>query len=258
MADPGQLEQVLVNLAINARDAMPDGGTLEIRVAWMEDGAGFGRGISGPVVLMTVTDTGVGMDGATLTHAFDPFFTTKEAGSGTGLGLATVYGIVHQSHGHVWAKSSVGHGTTISVLLPRIEASPEALGIPEQVAIGATGKVWVMVVEDDSAVRGFVASTLERAGYRVISAASPAEAVALAGGPSQTIDVLVTDIVMPEISGPTLARRLLSARPSMRVILMSGYDPSLATGQLDTSFQFLAKPFSRDDLTAALAVALAG
>ena len=258
MADPGQLEQVLVNLAINARDAMTDGGILEIRVACMEDGASFDRGMYGPAVLMTVTDAGVGMDAATLTHAFEPFFTTKEAGSGTGLGLATVYGIVHQSHGHVWARSSVGSGTTISVLLPRIEASPEALGTPERVAIEAAGKASVMVVEDDPAVRGFVASTLERAGYRVLSAASPAEAVALAGGPSQTIDVLVTDIVMPEISGLTLARRLLAARPTMRVILMSGYDPSLAGGQLDSSFQFLAKPFSRDDLTAALGVALAG
>ena len=258
MADPGQLEQVLVNLAINARDAMPDGGTLEIRVARVDDGTGVDRGLSGPTVLLTVTDTGSGMDAATLAHAFEPFFTTKEAGSGTGLGLATVHGIVHQSRGDVWANSSIGRGTTVSVLLPRVEASPEAPGVPEQVVIEAAGRATVMVVEDDSTVRGFVASTLERAGYRVLVAASPAEALALAGGPSQTIDVLVTDIVMPEISGLTLARRLLVARPALRVILMSGYDPSMASGQLDTAFQFLAKPFSRDDLTTALAVALAG
>ena len=257
MADPGQLEQVLVNLAINARDAMPDGGTLEISVARLEDGTVNGRGFQGPAVFLAVTDTGTGMDEATLGHAFEPFFTTKMAGSGTGLGLATVHGIVHQSHGEVWAESSVGHGTRISILLPRVDARPDKPGGVEAVMTEPAGKATVLVVEDESAVRGFVVSTLERAGYRVLVAASPAEAIALTSGLSEPIDLLVTDMVMPDISGLSLAHQLVASRPSLRVILMSGYDPGLVSTPVDGQFQFLAKPFGRDELTAAVAGVLA-
>jgi PAS domain S-box-containing protein len=256
MADPGQLEQVLVNLAINARDALPDGGTLEIGTSGVDAEAALKRGIEGPAVLLTVTDDGAGMDEATLAQAFEPFFTTKMAGSGTGLGLATVYGIVHQSHGEVWAESTPGHGTTVSVLLPRVDARPESGGGPEPVAADAAGKATVLVVEDEAAVRGFVVSTLERAGYRVLVAATPAEAIALTDGLGQPIDVLLTDMIMPEISGLILARRLVVSRPSMSVVLMSGYDPELSAAPVEGGFRFLAKPFGRDALIAAIAAAV--
>ena len=255
LADPGQLEQVMVNLAINARDAMPGGGTLEICIQRVEEAADLGRAVTGPGVLMTVADTGVGMDEATLEHAFEPFFTTKQAG--TGLGLATVHGIVHQSNGEVWAESSPGHGTKILVLLPRIDAVADPAGEPAPPTARAGGRGTVLVAEDEPAVRSFVVSTLERAGYHVLVTGSPAEAVALTEGLDEPIDLLLTDLVMPGGSGQALAERLTKGRPSMRVILMSGYDPELAARPLSGSFSFLAKPFGGDELTAAVARALA-
>jgi PAS domain S-box-containing protein len=257
LADPGQLEQVLVNLAVNARDAMPDGGKLEIRVALVDRAEDLGHSLDGPGVLLSVSDGGSGMEEATLAHAFEPFFTTKGAGTGTGLGLATVYGIVHQSNGEVWAESKPDQGTTISVLLRRVDATPEAAHEAAPAVPRPPGLATVLVVEDEPAVRGFVASTLERAGYDVLVAGSPAEAEAMTEGTSQPIDVLVTDLVMPEINGQALAKRLLAARPSMRVILMSGYDPALTVLPADSPFRFLAKPFGRDELTSAVAQALA-
>ena len=257
MADPGQLEQVLVNLAINARDAMPDGGTLEIRVECLDDGGDLGRGITGPAVLLTVADTGSGMDATTLAHAFDPFFTTKKDGSGTGLGLASVYGIIDQSHGEVWAESSPGHGTTVSVLLAAVEGGPGPTGAPAVAGRRAAGGQTVLVAEDEPMVRGFVVSTLERAGYRVLVAGSPAEAVALTDGLDESIDLLLTDMVMPGSSGQVLAERLLECRPSLRVVLMSGYDSGLASNPPDARFHFLAKPFGGEELNNAVARALA-
>jgi hypothetical protein len=256
IADPGQVEQVLVNLGINARDAMPDGGTLEIRVARIEDGATLFDEMGGPAVLLTVTDTGSGMDPQTLAHAFEPFFTTKQAGSGTGLGLATVHGIVHQSRGEVWAESTVGRGTTVSVLFRRVDAEPENIPGPPIAKTPAASSGTVLVVEDEPGVRGLVVSTLERAGYHVLVAGSPAEAVALTEGLAERIDVLVSDLIMPETNGQVLAERLLARRPSMRVVLMSGYGASL-DASADTNYRFLAKPFGRDDLMAAVATALA-
>ncbi len=256
VADPGQLEQVLVNLGINGRDAMPDGGTLEIRVARIEDGAALGRELSGPAVLLTVTDTGSGMDPQTLAHAFEPFFTTKQVGSGTGLGLATVHGIVHQSKGDVWAESTVGHGTKVSVLFRRVDVKPEDIPGSPTVEMRTVAPATVLVVEDESGVRGFVVSTLERAGYHVLVAGSPAEAVALTEGLDERIDVLVTDLIMPETNGQALAERLVARRPGLRVVLMSGYGASLEAAAAD-NYRFLAKPFGRDDLIAAVAIALA-
>jgi two-component system cell cycle sensor histidine kinase/response regulator CckA len=256
IADPGQLEQVLVNLGINARDAMPDGGTLEIRIARIEDGATLRPEIGGPAVLLTVTDTGSGMDAQTLAHAFEPFFTTKQAGSGTGLGLATVHGIVHQSSGEIWAESTVGRGTSVSVLFRRVDAEPEIIPGPPIVKTPAASSGTVLVVEDEPGVRAFVVATLERAGHHVLVAGSPAEAVALTEGLAERIDVLVTDLIMPETNGQVLAKRLLEGRPSMRVVLMSGYGAGLEPSA-DTDYRFLAKPFARDDLIAAVATALA-
>jgi two-component system cell cycle sensor histidine kinase/response regulator CckA len=169
--------------------AMPDGGTLEIRVARIEDGAALCREMDGPAVLLTVTDTGSGMDAETLARAFEPFFTTKQAGSGTGLGLATVHGIVHQSSGEVWAESTVGRGTCVSVLFRRVEAEPENIPEPPTIKPPAASSATVLVVEDEPGVRGFVVATLERAQYHVLVAGSPAEAVALTEGLDDRIDV---------------------------------------------------------------------
>ena len=254
LADPGQLEQVLVNLAVNSRDAMPGGGVLEIEVRRVEDATVFGSPMTGPAVLVTVADTGAGMDEATLARAFEPFFTTKDAGHGTGLGLATVYGIVHQSNGQTWVESVVGHGAKVSVLLPLVETPPEPIPavsppwaeIPEGAAI--------LVVEDDSAVRAFVVATLEHAGYRVVATASPAQAVALYDGLAESIDLLLTDLVMPGGNGRDLAKRLLASRPSLHVLLMSGYDAAI--NEVSAERRVLAKPFEARELISAVRQAL--
>jgi two-component system cell cycle sensor histidine kinase/response regulator CckA len=259
MADPGQLEQVLVNLAINARDAMPEGGLLEISLARVEDAASLDRGIDGPAVLLAVRDTGTGMDAETLAHAFEPFFTTKQAGAGTGLGLATVYGIVHQSNGRIWADSDVDRGTTISVLLRQVDADPEPLAAPPPATAAETAcSATILVVEDAPTVRTFVVSTLQRAGYRVLVAGSPAEAVALTDGLDEPIELLLTDLIMPDTNGRVLAQRLVAARPSMRVVVMSGYGASPESVPPRGTAGFLAKPFSRDELMTTVAQALAG
>jgi PAS domain S-box-containing protein len=258
MADPGQLEQVLVNLVINARDAMPEGGTLQIGVKQVAEAAELGAGsLSGRAVLLTVADTGIGMDTETLAHAFEPFFTTKQAGAGTGLGLATVYGIVRQFKGEIWAESAAGAGTTVSVLLRRVEARPEPLARLVPVVSGSVAAATILVVEDEPAVRALVVSTLERAGYRVMVAASPAEAVALNEGLDAPIDLLLTDLIMPGGNGQALAERLLQKRPAMRVMMMSGYGAGLGPIPPDAAFHFIAKPFGRDELTAAVALILA-
>ena len=266
MADPGQLEQVLVNLAINSRDAMPGGGKLEIRVATMDDVRSLERGLDGPAVLITVRDTGTGMTADVLAHAFEPFYTTKQAGSGTGLGLATVHGIVHQSNGEIWAESGPDTGTTISVLFRRVGAETGATGSSAPAAsttvnsasspATAPPSATVLVVEDEAAVRGFVVSTLERAGYRVLVAGSPAEAVALTQGLETPIDVLLTDLVMPDTNGRDLAQRLVELRPNMRVIVMSGYGAGIEM-PLEEFGRFLAKPFGRDEVVDAVAACVA-
>jgi PAS domain S-box-containing protein len=257
LADPGQLEQVLVNLAVNSRDAMPGGGVLEIGVRCVEDAGIFDREITGPAVLLTVSDTGAGMDGATLARAFEPFFSTKEPGKGTGLGLATVYGIVRQSSGQVWAESADGSGTKVSVLLPLVDATPEPTAAPRAAAPDIGEGSCILAVEDDAAVRAFVVATLEHAGYRVLVAASPAQAAALSDGLGETIDLLLTDLVMPGANGRDLAERLLVSRPSLRVVLMSGYDAAPPEDRRDDPFRFLAKPFGPDELIAAIGQALA-
>jgi two-component system, cell cycle sensor histidine kinase and response regulator CckA len=267
MADPGQLEQVLVNLAINARDAMPHGGLLEIavrRVGEAAEAAARARAaepnlppIVGPAFVLSVKDSGLGMDAETLRHAFEPFFTTKKAGGGTGLGLSSVYGIVGQSKGEIWAESEVGHGTKISVLLAAVDAKPEPLaGVPIHFS-DAHPSATILVVEDEHAVRALVVSALERSGYRVLVAGSPSEAVALTDGLDVPIDLLLTDLIMPETNGQALAGRLLAMRPSMKVVLMSGYGAGLGPIPTDGSFHFIAKPFGRGELTALVAKVLA-
>jgi hypothetical protein len=253
--DPGQLEQVLVNLAVNARDAMPSGGSLEIAVEEIADGASLDRGGEGPSVLLTVADSGTGMDEATLERVFEPFFTTKPVGQGTGLGLATVYGIVRQANGQTWAESKLGKGTRICVLLPRLDATPEPLSGELRSAPASANRAVILAVEDDPSVRTFVTSTLERAGYRVLVAGTPSEAVALSDGLSDRIDLLLTDVVMPGENGHDLAERLLATRPGLRVLMMSGYD--VEPIPTDERLTFLAKPFDRGLLLDAVERALA-
>jgi two-component system, cell cycle sensor histidine kinase and response regulator CckA len=257
LADPGQLDQVLVNLAVNSRDAMLGGGVLEIGVRRVEGAAVLHREIIGPAVLLTVSDNGAGMDDATLARAFEPFFTTKEAGKGTGLGLATVYGIVRQSGGQIWAESAAGSGTKVSVLFPLVEDTPEPTAAPQAVVPEIGEGSCILAVEDDAAVRAFVVATLERAGYRVLVAASPAQAAALSEGLAETVDLLLTDLVMPGENGRDLAERLLVSRRSLRVVLMSGYDAAPPEDGHDDRFTFLAKPFGADELVAAVRQALA-
>jgi two-component system, cell cycle sensor histidine kinase and response regulator CckA len=254
LADPGQLEQVLVNLAVNSRDAMPDGGVLEIEVRRVEDAGVLDHDLTGRAVLVTVADTGIGMDEATMARAFEPFFTTKDAAQGTGLGLATVYGIVHQSNGRTWVESGVGRGTTVSVLLPLVETPPEPRKVAAPSALQGRDEAAILVVEDDSAVRAFVVSTLERAGYSVLAAASPAHATALSDGLAEAIDLLLTDLIMPGGNGRDLAARLLTSRPSLRVVLMSGYDATIS--EVAPGRRVLAKPFDAEELLAAVREAL--
>ena len=244
-ADPAQLEQVIVNLSVNARDAMPEGGTLSIETTNLVVSAGssFDRlgAAHGEYVGMSVTDTGVGMDAATLSQAFDPFFTTKPVGEGTGLGLSTVYGVIRQSGGYVYAESSPGHGTTIRILLPRVLATPV---VPAPVPHGPSGTGTILVVEDDQGVREFLAVVLQRAGYRVLVAADGEQALTMIE--DGTINLMVSDVVMHGIGGKELAARVRRLRPDTAILLMSGYpraDLALATGE-----EFLQKPFDPDQL----------
>jgi PAS domain S-box-containing protein len=249
-ADPGQLEQVIVNLTINARDSMPDGGrlTIETGPASVDPAhpGGHPRVRGRPLVLLSVADTGVGMDEEVRRRAFEPFFTTKPSGEGTGLGLSTVFGIVTQSGGDVWIESRPGQGTTVKVCLPRIDAAPELAAEPDRPAAHATGTETILLVEDEPAVRTLTANWLARCGYTVLEATSAEEALRLAERDDLSIDLLLTDVVMPQVDGPALAGRLRARRPGLRVVFMSGYPDavlarSLAFSEVET---FLQKPFS--------------
>jgi two-component system, cell cycle sensor histidine kinase and response regulator CckA len=264
MADPSQIEQVIVNLAVNARDAMPDGGTLTIETADVELDEATVRAhpsaTPGPNAMIAVTDTGTGMAATTLDRLFEPFFTTKGPGKGTGLGLATVYGIVRQSGGAIWANSELGKGSTLTVHLPWVEGAVQVRpGAPPVavVDVGGPRTGTVLVVEDDDGVRGFATRVLERAGYRVLSASGGAYALANYG--SESIDLLVTDVVMPSMNGREVADRLLARHRNLRVMFMSGHaDTTIVKhGVLDPKIRYLPKPFTAQALLAAVADALA-
>ncbi len=250
-ADRGQLEQVIVNLAINARDAMPAGGSLTLETAnvTLDDRhAAFHPDMTpGQYVVLAVTDSGVGMDEATRSHLFEPFFTTKEHGRGTGLGLATVYGIVRQSAGHIIVQSEPGFGSTFKVYFPRVEAPSEVVVDPQpQPASG--GNETVLVVEDDMSVRALTTEILRRHGYTVLVASDTAEALMVIGNHPDPIELLVTDVIMPGLSGPELAEQLTRMRPGMRVLYVSGYadETIVHHGILEPGVAFLAKPFTPD------------
>ena len=252
-ADPAQIEQIVMNLAVNARDAMPAGGRLTIEtanVALDESYARAHRGIEpGRYVMLAIGDTGIGMDRETQSHLFEPFFTTKNPGEGTGLGLATVHGIIKQSGGSVAVESEPGKGSTFRIYLPRVDEQPEGLGAPP-VPWPVGGHETVLLAEDDASVRVVMAQALEEKGYQVLSASDGQMALQVADGHRARVHLLVTDLVMPGMTGRELSTALLSKRPDLRVIYMSGYadDAVIRHGVLEEGINYLQKPFGPIDL----------
>jgi PAS domain S-box-containing protein len=254
-ADPGQIEQVVLNLAVNARDAMPDGGTLLIELADVTLDESYARrhveAAAGPYVMLAVSDTGIGIAPETAARIFEPFFTTKPKGVGTGLGLSTVHGIVKQSGGSVWVYSEPGRGTTFKVYLPRVDdiAEPDR-SADAIVAPPRRGSGTILIVEDADGVRRLAARVLEQEGYQVLIAATPTEGLEIAARHAGPIHLLLSDVVLPEISGRVLAERLLADRPGLRVLYMSGYtdDVVVHRGILNQEMPFLQKPFTPESL----------
>ncbi len=254
-ADQGHLEQVIMNLVVNARDAMPNGGRLliETKNAVLDEFSTdqFPDARSGHYTVLTVSDTGVGMDVETQSHIFEPFFTTKDLGKGTGLGLATVYGIVKQSGGHVGVRSSPGEGTTFRIYLPRVDGIvPTATRDASSSSMSAQGSETLLVAEDEASIRNLVCGLLVQNGYKVLTAKNGADALDIASRHAGPLHLLLTDVVMAEMSGPLLAKHLTSVRPEMRVLFMSGYADRPLTGhstELPDAL-FLQKPFTREGL----------
>jgi two-component system cell cycle sensor histidine kinase/response regulator CckA len=256
VADPGQLEQVLMNLVVNARDAMPQGGriTIETRNVELDEHytSEHAPVVAGRYVMLAVGDNGVGMSRDTREHAFDPFFTTKEAGKGTGLGLATVYGIVKQSGGHVWIYSEPALGTTLKLYFPEVSAAAAFLNSEPRTASAETkrGSETILLVEDEEAVRGLTSRILEKQGYRVMAAQHGREAMEIASREEGHIDLVLTDVVMPGMNGRGLVERLTGIRPRIKSLYMSGYtdDDIIRRGFIEPSRSFLQKPFTSDAL----------
>ena len=253
-ADPGQVEQIIMNLAVNARDAMPRGGKLTMETANVDLDEAYARShvavTPGPYVMMAISDSGTGMDEETLSKAFDPFFTTKEAGRGTGLGLSTVYGIVKQSKGNIWAYSEPGKGTTFKIYLPRVEKDAVEKEEVEATAESLTGSETILVVEDNEMVRGLAQTILQHYGYSVLAAQDGEEAIKVSKEHDGPIDLMLTDVVMPKMSGKEVAERLNALRPDMKVLYMSGYTGNAIVhhGVLDREMRFIQKPFTTESL----------
>jgi signal transduction histidine kinase/CheY-like chemotaxis protein len=254
-ADPGQIEQVVMNLAINARDAMPKGGKLTIETADVELDEEYARNhiavTPGRYVMLSVSDTGIGMTPEVKNRIFEPFFTTKEKGKGTGLGLSTVYGIVKQSGGNIWVYSELGRGTTFKVYLPRVEEPLEEIGkkvVREELP---RGNETILIVEDDREVRKLAVRILEQQGYKVLVATQGSDALRLCEKYDQPIHLMVTDVVMPEMDGRELAHRLKAHHPETRVLYMSGYTDDTITrhGVLEKGVNYIQKPFTVEGLS---------
>jgi len=253
-ADPGQIEQVLMNLVVNARDAMPNGGRLTIETVRVEIDEAYASTHlnvqAGRYVMLAVTDTGCGIDEETSKHIFEPFFTTKEQGKGTGLGLSTVYGIVKQSGGHIWLYSELDHGTAFKIYLPaatEMETQPAAA--PAQVAL-THGTETILIVEDEPQIRKLAFDCLAYCGYDVLSCSNGLEALQLIEGLNRPVDLVLTDVVMPKLSGRELSERIAAIQPSTKVLFMSGYtnDSVVNHGILDGGTRFIQKPFTLESL----------
>ncbi len=267
-ADLHQFEQVIINLAVNARDAMPDGGKLLIRTANVteQDSRALGKSSVEPrdYVLIEVRDTGAGMSVEVMQKIFEPFFSTKEVGRGTGLGLSTVYGIVKQTGGYIFAESEEGRGTTMRVYLPRhVATASEAFEVkhePREKPKDLTGRGTVLLVEDEDAVRSFAARALGQRGYHVLEASTGAEALEVFSNYDGDVDLVVSDVVMPEMDGPTLMKQLRGSHPHLKIIFISGYAEDSFRRNLpeNEEFMFLQKPFDLKQLAAAVKAALQG
>ena len=261
-ADPGQIEQVIMNLVVNARDAMPNGGDISIKTENVELDERYAATHAdvkpGSYVMLAISDTGSGMDEATRQRIFEPFFTTKGVGKGTGLGLATVYGIVKQSGGHIWVYSELGQGTVFKLYFPTVDAPTEAAPSRASQQRALRGNETILLVEDEQGVRALAKNVLEMYGYRVLEAKDPLEAIQVSRSHKEAIDLLLTDVVMPQMNGKRLSEVLVPERPNMKVLFMSGYTDDTVTRQriLEPGACFLQKPFTPTALAAKLRSAL--
>jgi nitrogen-specific signal transduction histidine kinase/CheY-like chemotaxis protein len=255
-ADPGQIEQVIMNLALNARDAMPNGGKLTLETENMELDASYASEHEplqpGRYVMLAVSDTGTGMSPDTQAHIFEPFFTTKEVGKGTGLGLSMVYGIVKQSGGYIWVYSEPDRGSTFKIYLPRVDQPAETVGVEPRPAGVKRGTETILLVEDDAQLRQLTSSVLAHCGYKVLTANSTEQGLALCRENHRDIRLLVTDVIMPSMNGRQLAEQVKLISPNTRVLYVSGYTSNAIVhyGVLDPGLWFLPKPFSLSALIA--------
>jgi CheY-like chemotaxis protein len=256
-ADPGQLDQIVINLAANARDAMPRGGKLTIETAVFDFDESLAREhsmIAGRYVMLAVSDNGTGMNEATRSRIFEPFFTTKEMGKGSGLGLATVYGIVKQSGGHVSVYSEPGHGTTLKIYLPSADHKMETAPAAQTTALPRRREgVTILLAEDDATMRRLTRKMLEEHGYKVLEAEDGKSAMQVIGSHGGSIDLILTDVVMKGMNGPELVLQVIDSHPAMKVVYMSGYTGELVANHgIEKGIPLLEKPFTRADLLGTL------